>query len=59
MEYRGSFRVPLNILTDSHATQKEQREELAVLLRKYGKDWEPWRKELEKFKGKGEELIKR
>jgi len=37
---------------------KEQREELAVLLRKYGKDWEPWRKELEKFKGKGEELMK-
>jgi 2-oxoisovalerate dehydrogenase E1 component subunit alpha len=38
--------------------QKEQREELAGLLRKYGKDWEPWRNELEKFRGKGEELIK-
>ncbi|KAF8490753.1 branched-chain alpha-keto acid dehydrogenase E1-alpha subunit [Gautieria morchelliformis] len=36
---------------------KEQREELAGLLRKYGEDWEPWRKELEKYRGKGKELI--
>ncbi|KAH8114324.1 thiamine diphosphate-binding protein [Phellopilus nigrolimitatus] len=35
----------------------EQREELATLLRKYGKAWEPWRKELEKFKGSGQELL--
>jgi len=38
--------------------QKEQREELSGLLRKYGNSWEPWKKELAKFKGKGEELIK-
>ncbi|THV05193.1 thiamine diphosphate-binding protein [Dendrothele bispora CBS 962.96] len=37
---------------------KEQREELSNLLRKYGNSWEPWKKELAKFKGKGEELIK-
>jgi len=38
-------------------TIKEQREELASLLRKYGKDWEPWRSELKKFKGEGKELL--
>ena len=44
--------------TETNVTiiQKEQREELAGLLRKYGKDWEPWRNELEKFRGKGKEL---
>ncbi|CAL1712485.1 unnamed protein product [Somion occarium] len=35
---------------------KEQREELKALLKKYGKDWEPWRNELKKFKGEGKEL---
>ena len=38
--------------------QAEQREELSQLLRKYGHAWEPWRKELEKFKGSGQELFK-
>ncbi|KIJ46420.1 hypothetical protein M422DRAFT_74898 [Sphaerobolus stellatus SS14] len=37
---------------------KEQKEELAGLLRKYGNDWEPWRQELKKFRGNGEELTK-
>lgn len=36
---------------------KEQREELARLLRKYGKDWEPWKQELAKFTNNGEDLI--
>jgi len=36
----------------------EQREELAALLKKYGQAWEPWKKELEKFNGKGQELLK-
>ncbi|KAF9077490.1 branched-chain alpha-keto acid dehydrogenase E1-alpha subunit [Rhodocollybia butyracea] len=35
---------------------KEQREDLARLLKKYGEDWEPWRVELQKFKNKGQEL---
>jgi len=37
---------------------KEQREELAGLLRKYGEVWEPWRKELAKFKNNGQDLLK-
>jgi 2-oxoisovalerate dehydrogenase E1 component alpha subunit len=37
---------------------KEQREELARLVAKYGQDWEPWRVELHKFQNKGQELIK-
>ncbi|KAL4245556.1 Alpha-ketoacid dehydrogenase complex E1 component [Abortiporus biennis] len=36
---------------------KEQREELKALLKKYGGDWEPWKKELKKFKGEGKEFI--
>ncbi|KAH8085403.1 thiamine diphosphate-binding protein [Cristinia sonorae] len=36
---------------------KEQREELKALLKKYGKDWEPWRSELKKHKGEGKELL--
>ncbi|KDQ62667.1 hypothetical protein JAAARDRAFT_30567 [Jaapia argillacea MUCL 33604] len=36
---------------------KEQREELVGLLKKYGNDWEPWRNELARFKGKGQELL--
>jgi len=38
---------------------KEQKEELGELLRKYSKDWEPWRTELKKFRGEGEELMKK
>jgi len=37
---------------------KEQREELARLLKKYGDSWEPWRIELAKFKDKGQDLLK-
>jgi len=36
--------------------QKEQREELSGLLKKYGDVWEPWRKEKEKFKGNAADL---
>ncbi|PAV16897.1 branched-chain alpha-keto acid dehydrogenase E1-alpha subunit [Pyrrhoderma noxium] len=32
---------------------KEQRDELAALVRKYGGVWDPWKKELTKFKGSG------
>ncbi|TFK40771.1 branched-chain alpha-keto acid dehydrogenase E1-alpha subunit [Crucibulum laeve] len=38
---------------------KEQREELAGLLKKYGETWEPWRTELAKFKNKGQDLLGR
>ncbi|KAF8518257.1 thiamine diphosphate-binding protein [Hysterangium stoloniferum] len=34
----------------------EQKSELGALLRKYGEDWEPWKKELGKFRGKGAEF---
>ncbi|KAH6912674.1 branched-chain alpha-keto acid dehydrogenase E1-alpha subunit [Coprinopsis sp. MPI-PUGE-AT-0042] len=37
---------------------KEQRQELARLVKKYGNAWEPWRKELSKFRGNGEDLTK-
>ncbi|KAF8578445.1 branched-chain alpha-keto acid dehydrogenase E1-alpha subunit [Ramaria rubella] len=37
---------------------KDQREELGGLLQKYGNDWEPWRTELQKFRGKGQEFLK-
>ncbi|EGN98429.1 hypothetical protein SERLA73DRAFT_183432 [Serpula lacrymans var. lacrymans S7.3] len=37
---------------------KEQREELASLLKKYGEVWEPWRNELGNFQDKGQELFK-
>ncbi|KAK2465733.1 hypothetical protein APHAL10511_002277 [Amanita phalloides] len=36
---------------------REQREELANLLRKYGQDWEPWKQELVRFRNNGQELI--
>ena len=39
--------------------QREQRQELTGLLKKYGQAWEPWRKELSKFKNNGEDLLKR
>ncbi|EJC97927.1 branched-chain alpha-keto acid dehydrogenase E1-alpha subunit [Fomitiporia mediterranea MF3/22] len=38
---------------------REQREELTALLRKYGEVWEPWKKELAKFKGSGQDLLAR
>ncbi|KAF5389286.1 hypothetical protein D9757_003404 [Collybiopsis confluens] len=36
---------------------KEQKADLARLLKKYGKDWEPWRGELDKFHRKGQDLV--
>ena len=36
--------------------QKEQKEELKRLLKKYGKDWEPWKNELAKFENNGKEF---
>ncbi|KAF9452904.1 branched-chain alpha-keto acid dehydrogenase E1-alpha subunit [Macrolepiota fuliginosa MF-IS2] len=36
---------------------REQREELAQLLKKYGQVWEPWRSELSKFKNNGKDLL--
>jgi 2-oxoisovalerate dehydrogenase E1 component alpha subunit len=37
--------------------QKEQKEELTQLLKKYGQVWEPWRSELSKFKNSGKDLL--
>ncbi|RXW16469.1 hypothetical protein EST38_g9396 [Candolleomyces aberdarensis] len=37
----------------------EQKEELGRLLRKYGNAWEPWKKELSKFKNNGEDVMGR
>jgi 2-oxoisovalerate dehydrogenase E1 component alpha subunit len=37
--------------------QREQREELGALLRKYGDAWEPWKSELAKFDGQGRDLM--
>ncbi|KAK7056989.1 hypothetical protein VNI00_002707 [Paramarasmius palmivorus] len=37
---------------------REQREELTALLKKYGNSWEPWKKELARFKNNGEDLLK-
>uniref|UniRef100_A0A8H7XT09 2-oxoisovalerate dehydrogenase subunit alpha n=2 Tax=Psilocybe cubensis TaxID=181762 RepID=A0A8H7XT09_PSICU len=36
---------------------KEQRQELVGLLKKYGQIWEPWRKELGKFRNTGQDLL--
>ncbi|KAG8214642.1 thiamine diphosphate-binding protein [Butyriboletus roseoflavus] len=36
---------------------REQREELAGLLKKYGEVWEPWRNELKRFKDEGKKLV--
>ncbi|KIM28966.1 hypothetical protein M408DRAFT_68602 [Serendipita vermifera MAFF 305830] len=58
----GLKRHPLGeLFTDVYAGEvpwnlKEQREELAGLLKKYGDVWEPWRKERERFKGNGSDL---
>ncbi|KAJ4482312.1 thiamine diphosphate-binding protein [Lentinula aciculospora] len=51
------------LFTDIYAGEepwniKEQREELSRLLKKYGEDWEPWKRELQKFKNEGQDLIK-
>lgn len=41
----------------SFSPQREQREELAGLLKKYGQVWGPWRDELKNFKDGGEKLL--
>lgn len=38
---------------------KEQREELAGLLKKYGDSWEPWKNELARFKRKGQDILQK
>ncbi|TRM64141.1 thiamine diphosphate-binding protein [Schizophyllum amplum] len=38
-------------------TIQEQRRELAGLLRKYGEAWDPWKKELARFKNNGRDLM--
>ncbi len=51
-----SMSLPLS--TADVFVQKEQREELAHLLRKYGNTWKPWSTQLKKHKNKGEDLVK-
>ncbi|KAJ3867491.1 branched-chain alpha-keto acid dehydrogenase E1-alpha subunit [Lentinula novae-zelandiae] len=51
------------LFTDIYAGEepwniKEQRKELGRLLKKYGEDWEPWRRELQRYKNEGKDLIK-
>jgi 2-oxoisovalerate dehydrogenase E1 component alpha subunit len=36
---------------------REQREELASLVKKYGEVWEPWRNELKRFRDEGKKLV--
>ncbi|KAL4080723.1 thiamine diphosphate-binding protein [Scleroderma citrinum] len=36
---------------------REQREELAALIRKYGDAWEPWRNDLKLFRDGGKKLV--
>lgn len=58
MEYcELRFRTPQSRPSDLDL-QREQRGELAGLLKKYGDIWEPWRTERSKFKNKGEDLMK-
>ncbi|KAI0953734.1 hypothetical protein AcW1_007880 [Taiwanofungus camphoratus] len=42
---------------DEPWTIKEHREELKGLLIKYGSVWAPWRSELQRYKGEGNDLI--
>ena len=54
----SSYLFVPRVRVDRSPLQKEQRQELAGLLKKYGQTWEPWRLELRKFKGNGEELTR-
>jgi hypothetical protein len=56
MEYCKTVHLVATKPLTSHL-QKEQREELSRLLKKYGNAWEPWQKELQKFKGNGEDMM--
>lgn len=44
-------------INHSYTMQREQREELARLLKKYGEVWEPWRNELKRFRDEGKKLV--
>ena len=45
----------VSMLTCARMMQREQREELQRLVKKYGTTWEPWKAELKKHKGEGRE----
>ncbi|KAH7105414.1 branched-chain alpha-keto acid dehydrogenase E1-alpha subunit [Auriculariales sp. MPI-PUGE-AT-0066] len=47
----GDTEMPWNL--------KEQKEELARLLQKYGSAWEPWQKELQKYENGGREFTEK
>jgi 2-oxoisovalerate dehydrogenase E1 component alpha subunit len=49
--------VPVRYPTYSYILQREQREELASLVKKYGEVWEPWRNELKRFRDGGKKLV--
>lgn len=52
------LRLPINLkFMIIFSLQREQREELASLLKKYGDKWEPWRNELARFKDNGDDVI--
>lgn len=51
-----------DLFTDVYAGQepwnlREQREELAGLIRKYGEAWQPWQSELKRFRDEGKKLV--
>lgn len=45
------------VLCSSNPSQREQREELAALIKKYGDAWEPWRNDLKLFRDGGKKLV--
>ena len=45
----------VSMLTCARMMQREQREGLQRLVKKYGTTWEPWKAELKKHKGEGRE----
>jgi 2-oxoisovalerate dehydrogenase E1 component alpha subunit len=49
--------IPVRYPTYSCTLQREQREELASLVKKYGEVWEPWRNELKRFRDEGKKLV--
>jgi len=51
--------VSLRLVGDAYSfwLQREQREELGGLLKKYGQVWEPWRNALKNFKDDGKKLL--
>lgn len=53
----GESIIHSRMLPDLYILQREQREELASLVKKYGEVWEPWRKELKRFRDEGKKLV--